>query len=76
LISGVSKSYSMTGWRIGYAAGPREIIAAMNIIQSHTTSNATSIAQKAAVEALAGQQSEINQMVAEFNARAITCSAS
>ena len=69
LISGVSKSYSMTGWRIGYAAGPREIIAAMNIIQSHTTSNATSIAQKAAVEALAGQQSEINQMVAEFNAR-------
>ena len=69
IINGVSKSYSMTGWRIGYAAGPREIIAAMNIIQSHTTSNANSIAQKAAAEALSGHQSEINQMVAEFKAR-------
>ncbi len=69
IINGVSKSYSMTGWRIGYAAGPREIIAAMNIVQSHTTSNANSIAQKAAVEALSGHSSEINQMVAEFSAR-------
>ncbi len=69
LINGVSKSYSMTGWRIGYAAGPRDIINAMNIVQSHTTSNANSIAQKAATVALSGQQSEINRMVAEFNAR-------
>jgi aspartate/methionine/tyrosine aminotransferase len=69
LISGLSKSYSMTGWRIGYAAGPREIVAAMNIIQSHTISNATSIAQKAAVEALMGHQPEINQMVAQFQSR-------
>ncbi len=69
IINGVSKSYSMTGWRIGYAAGPREIIGAMNIIQSHTTSNANSIAQKAAAEALSGHQAEINQMVAEFSSR-------
>jgi len=69
LISGVSKSYSMTGWRIGYAAGPREIIAAMDIVQSHTTSNANAIAQKAAVEALSGNQAEVNRMVAEFQSR-------
>jgi aspartate/methionine/tyrosine aminotransferase len=69
IVNGVSKSYSMTGWRIGYAAGPREIIAAMNIIQSHSTSNANSIAQKAAAEALSGHQEEINRMVAEFQAR-------
>jgi len=69
IINGVSKSYSMTGWRIGYAAGPREIIAAMAIVQSHTTSNANSIAQKAAVEALSGQQAETNRMVAEFQTR-------
>ncbi|UCD93461.1 MAG: pyridoxal phosphate-dependent aminotransferase [Candidatus Zixiibacteriota bacterium] len=69
LVNGVSKSYSMTGWRIGYAAGPREIIAAMNIIQSHSTSNANSIAQKAAAEALSGHEAEINRMVAEFQAR-------
>ena len=69
VINGVSKAYSMTGWRIGYAAGPREIISAMGIVQSHTTSNANSIAQKAAAEALSGQQSEINKMVAEFQAR-------
>ncbi|MEW6412281.1 MAG: pyridoxal phosphate-dependent aminotransferase [Candidatus Zixiibacteriota bacterium] len=69
VINGVSKSYSMTGWRIGFAAGPREIINAMDIIQSHATSNPNSIAQKAAAEALSGHQSEINQMVAEFSAR-------
>jgi len=69
IINGVSKAYSMTGWRIGYAAGPREIISAMGIVQSHTTSNANSIAQKAAAEALSGQQTEINKMVAEFQAR-------
>jgi len=69
IVNGVSKAYSMTGWRIGYAAGPRDIIAAMNIVQSHTTSNANSIAQKAAAEALSGNQSEINRMVAEFQTR-------
>ncbi|UCG62684.1 MAG: pyridoxal phosphate-dependent aminotransferase [Candidatus Zixiibacteriota bacterium] len=69
VINGVSKSYSMTGWRIGYAAGPSDIINAMNIVQSHTTSNATSIAQKAAVEALSGHQAEIGRMVAEFRTR-------
>jgi len=69
LINGVSKAYAMTGWRIGFAAGPREIIAAMGIVQSHSTSNANSIAQKAAVEALSGPQAEVNRMVAEFSAR-------
>jgi aspartate/methionine/tyrosine aminotransferase len=69
VVSGVSKTYAMTGWRLGYAAGPREIIAAMDIVQSHTTSNANSIAQKAAVEALSGHQAEVNRMVAEFQAR-------
>ena len=69
IVNGVSKAYSMTGWRIGYAMGPREIISAMNIIQSHSTSNANSIAQKAAAEALSGNQSEISRMVAEFQTR-------
>jgi aspartate/methionine/tyrosine aminotransferase len=69
IINGVSKAYSMTGWRIGYAAGPREIISAMGIVQSHTTSNAASISQKAAAEALSGRQDEIGRMVAEFSAR-------
>jgi len=69
IINGVSKSYSMTGWRIGYAAGPRDIISAMAIVQSHTTSNANSIAQKAAAEAMSGHQAEINRMVAEFQSR-------
>jgi aspartate/methionine/tyrosine aminotransferase len=69
VINGVSKAYSMTGWRIGYAAGPKEIISAMSIIQSHSTSNANSIAQKAAVEALSGNQAKISQMAAEFQTR-------
>ncbi|MBC7349396.1 MAG: pyridoxal phosphate-dependent aminotransferase [Candidatus Aminicenantes bacterium] len=69
LINGVSKSYSMTGWRIGYAAGPAEIIGAMSKIQSHTTSNACSVSQKASLEALAGPQYEVNRMAAEFQRR-------
>ncbi len=69
IVNGVSKSYSMTGWRIGYAAGPAEIISAMSKIQSHTTSNACSISQKASVEALAGPQYEVNRMAAEFQRR-------
>lgn len=69
LIHGVSKSHAMTGWRIGYAAGPAELIAAMTSIQSHSTSNPTSIAQKAAIEALTGSQESVNVMVKEFKKR-------
>ncbi|MGQ9810750.1 MAG: pyridoxal phosphate-dependent aminotransferase [bacterium] len=69
LINGVSKAYSMTGWRIGYAAGPRDIIAAMEKVQSHNTSNASSISQIAALEALKGPQIDVNTMVAEFQRR-------
>lgn len=69
LIHGVSKSHAMTGWRIGYAAGPKEIISAMTSIQSHSTSNPTSIAQQAAVEALLGSQEPVREMVREFARR-------
>lgn len=69
VVNGFSKSYAMTGWRVGYAAGPKEIIQAMTNIQSQSTSNPTSIAQKAAVEALKGPQDFINIMVAEFDKR-------
>ena len=54
IVNGVSKTYAMTGWRIGYLAGPKEVIGAINKIQSHSTSNPTSIAQKASVAALKG----------------------
>ncbi len=66
---GVSKTYAMTGWRIGYTAGPAPIIKAMGNIQSQSTSNPTSIAQMAAVAALNGDQSIIGTMVAEFRKR-------
>jgi aspartate aminotransferase len=66
VLNGVSKAYSMTGWRIGYAAGPANIIKAMEILQSQSTSNATSISQHAAVAALAGSQDCIKPMVAAF----------
>jgi len=69
VVNGVSKAYSMTGWRIGYAAGPEEIIAAIAKIQSQNTSNPTSIAQKASVEALRGDQSKVYEMVATFKER-------
>lgn len=69
VLNGVSKAYSMTGWRIGYAAGPREIIKAMTNIQSQSTSNPTSISQWAAVEALNGPQDAIAMMVREFEKR-------
>ena len=69
VVNGVSKAYAMTGWRIGYAAGPEEIIAAVNKIQSQNTSNPTSISQKASVEALNGDQSIVAVMVAEFKKR-------
>jgi aspartate aminotransferase len=59
----------MTGWRIGYAAGSEEIVAAISKIQSQNTSNPTSIAQKAAVEALSGDQNIVDKMVREFRKR-------
>ena len=69
VVNGVSKAYAMTGWRIGYAAGPEEIIAAVTKLQSQNTSNPTSIAQKAAVEALNGSQESVTVMVTEFERR-------
>jgi aspartate aminotransferase len=69
VVNGVSKTYAMTGWRIGYAAGPEEIIAAINKIQSQNTSNPTSISQKAAVEALSCDQGMVYKMVSEFQKR-------
>jgi aspartate aminotransferase len=69
VINGVSKSYSMTGWRIGYAAGSEEIVSAMTKYQSQNTSNPTSIAQKAAVEALNGSQEGVGIMAREFQKR-------
>jgi aspartate aminotransferase len=69
VVNGVSKTYAMTGWRIGYAAGQEEIVAAVNKIQSQNTSNPTSISQKAAVEALSGDQSVVEKMVREFKKR-------
>jgi len=69
VINGVSKSYSMTGWRIGYAAGSEEIVSAMTKYQSQNTSNPTSIAQKAAVEALNGPQEGVGVMAREFQKR-------
>ena len=69
IVHGVAKTYAMTGWRIGYTAGSEEIISAMNNIQSQSTSNPTSIAQKASVEALAGPQDEVGKMVAAFAQR-------
>ena len=70
VINGVSKAYAMTGWRIGYAAaGNKEIIAAMSRLQSHSTSNPDSIAQRAAVEAISGSQEPLKKMLAEFKKR-------
>ncbi|MGA2090473.1 MAG: pyridoxal phosphate-dependent aminotransferase [Endomicrobiales bacterium] len=69
VVNGVSKSYAMTGWRIGYAAGPREIITAMGNIQSQSTSNPASISLKAATEALTGSQDSVEHMRKEFMKR-------
>ena len=68
-MNGVSKSYAMTGWRIGYAAGPKEVIAAIRKIQSQSTSNPSSISQAAAVEALNGQQNFIKDRAEAFRER-------
>jgi aspartate aminotransferase len=69
VVNGVSKPYSMTGWRIGYAAGPKELIQAMSNLQDHSTSNPTSISQKAALEALKGPQDSVKKMVKAFAER-------
>src|SRR5512135_839172 len=69
VVNGVSKSHAMTGWRIGYAAGPKDVITAMANIQSQSTSNPTSISQKASLEALRGSQDFIGAMNIEFDKR-------
>ncbi len=69
VVNGLSKSHSMTGWRIGFTAGPKDITKAMTNIQSQSTSNPTSISQKAAVEALTGPQDFIKTMMSEFDKR-------
>jgi aspartate aminotransferase len=69
IVNGVSKTYAMTGWRIGYALGPGDVIAAAAKIQSQSTSNPTSIAQVAALEAIRGAQDEVAMMVREFEKR-------
>jgi aspartate aminotransferase len=68
-INGCSKAYAMTGWRIGYCGGPREIIAAMATVQGQSTSNPSSIAQKAAVAALTGDQECVARMTESFRER-------
>lgn len=69
VLNGVSKAYAMTGWRIGYAAGPEKLIKAMKKVQSQSTSNPTSISQKAAVAALNGDQSVLEPMIEAFKRR-------
>ena len=70
LVAGsLSKTYAMTGWRIGYALGPREWIKAMTCVQSHSTSNPTSISQQAAIEALTGSQDSVARMLEAYSER-------
>jgi aspartate aminotransferase len=69
LVNSLSKAYAMTGWRVGYTAGPKDIIKAMDALQSQETSNPTSIAQRAAVVALAGSQEPTHRMREEFDRR-------
>ncbi|PLA74578.1 aspartate aminotransferase [Hydrogenovibrio sp. SC-1] len=69
VMNGVSKAYSMTGWRIGYAAGPKDLITAMRKVQSQSTSNPCSISQAASVEALNGPQDCIQTMLVQFKKR-------
>jgi aspartate aminotransferase len=69
VVNTCSKAYAMTGWRIGYAAGPRELIRAMTDVQSQVTSNPSSVAQWAAVEALNGPQDEVAKMAGDFDRR-------
>jgi aspartate aminotransferase len=69
VVGSLSKTYAMTGWRVGFALAPAAIVRAMLKLQSHCTSNATSIAQKAAVEALRGSQDSVRQMLGEYRRR-------
>ncbi len=69
IVDGVSKTYAMTGWRIGYALGPRALVAAMSTLQGQSTSNPTSIAQAAALAALEGPQEPVEEMRREFDRR-------
>jgi aspartate aminotransferase len=69
LVGSLSKAYAMTGWRVGYTAAPKEIIRAMDGLQSQETSNPTSIAQRAAVAALTGSQESVHRMRDEFDRR-------
>ena len=69
VVGSLSKTYAMTGWRVGFALGPQAIIGAMGKLQSHSTSNPSSIAQKAAVEALKGSQDSVPKMLAEYRRR-------
>jgi len=69
IVHGLAKAYSMTGWRIGFLAAPKPIAQAINAVQSHSTSNATSFAQKGAVAALNGPQNHLDEWLAEFDKR-------
>jgi len=70
LVAGtMSKTYAMTGWRVGFGLAPAPLIGAMTKLQSHSTSNPTSIAQKAAVEAMRGPQDSVQKMLAEYRKR-------
>ena len=69
IVNGVSKAYSMTGWRIGFAAGPLDVMNGVSKIQSHSTSNPGSVSQMASLEAFNGPQFEITRMVSEFQKR-------
>ncbi|MCX7716991.1 MAG: pyridoxal phosphate-dependent aminotransferase [Candidatus Sumerlaeaceae bacterium] len=69
VVNGFSKAYSMTGWRLGYCAGPQPLIDAINTLQSHSTSNATTFCQWAALEALKGSQEDVQKMKAAFDQR-------
>lgn len=69
IVNGVSKAYAMTGWRVGYALGPKDVIKAASVLQSHSTSNACSISQAASVAALTGPDAPVRDMVVAFQRR-------
>ncbi|MGQ4506038.1 pyridoxal phosphate-dependent aminotransferase [Dermabacteraceae bacterium P13103] len=69
LLNGVAKTFAMTGWRVGWAVGPRDVIAAQTTLQSHLTSNVCNVAQQAALEALTGGMAEVNEMRQVFDRR-------
>ncbi len=69
IVGSLSKTYAMTGWRVGFALAPAPLVASMLKLQSHSTSNPTSISQKAGVEALTGPQESVSRMLAEYRRR-------